>query len=117
MSDLLLFKKYFSAIAVVVLISTGQILFKLTANKLSSNIDIKAFFTPVFLSACILYAAATILWCITLRNFPLSKLYGIMALSFVFVPIVSHFIFGDEITFNTILGMIFIVTGIIFSIR
>ncbi len=83
----------------VVVISIGQLLFKLA----SGSLDIRRPWTEpralaILAVALILYAAATLLWVAALRHAPLSRLYPLMAISFVLVPLGGWLIFREPVS-------------------
>jgi len=75
------------------LLAAGQILFKRTAARLVGlpmpEQLLALLVQPSFYTACLLYAAATVLWVWLLTYIPLSAAYPFVALSFVVVPIAS----------------------------
>ena len=76
------------AILCVAMIATGQVLFKGAAQALATGgtpLDGRVLgFTVV---ALVIYAVATVLWILLLRDAALSRLYPYMALSFVMVAV------------------------------
>lgn len=107
---------YFIAFVCVVGISSGQILFKLSARSLQSTGSFFALETLLLLgSSFALYGITTIGWIWVLRNIDLAKAYPIMALAFVMVPIASHFILGEKITAVYMVGVALIVLGVAVS--
>lgn len=59
-----------------------------------------------------LYAFTSVAWLWALRNFPLSKAYPILALTFVAVPLLARLVFGERITPSDWLGMVLILAGV-----
>lgn len=103
-------------VATPVLISAGQVLFKLTGEKLAAHpaAPIQAvMFSPVFLAALALYAGATLLWVYALKTVPLSYAYSFMALTFVIVPVLANLWFGDPLTARYVLGMGLVIAGLL----
>lgn len=62
--------------------------------------------------ALAIYGTATLAWIYLLRTTELSKVYPIMALSFVFVPLAARAFFGEEITPLYWVGIFLIVFGV-----
>lgn len=109
-------KNYFIAIACVIGIATGQLLFKLGANSIKNNHDAPNFLTFLLLgSAMLLYAITSIAWVSLLRSVELGRIYPLMALAFILVPIGSHFFLGENFSQNYILGVALIVCGLIIT--
>jgi undecaprenyl phosphate-alpha-L-ara4N flippase subunit ArnE len=73
-------------------------------------------FSASFVAAMALYAGVTILWLAVLRVVPLSIAFPIFALSFIFVPVLAHFVWGEPLTVRTLLGGAIIVIGVIISV-
>ncbi|MFZ2124702.1 MAG: EamA family transporter [Rhodoferax sp.] len=109
---------YFVAFMCVVGIAIGQLLFKAGANSLQktgSFFDKTTFLT--LLIALILYGVTTIAWVWVLQKIELGKIYPLMALAFVFVPIASYFIFGERFQPQYFAGVALIVIGIIITVK
>jgi len=70
------------------------------------------FFDPWVISGFVAAVAASAVWMLALRNADLSFLYPFMALTFVFVPLLAHMLFGERINPMQILGFVMIVGGI-----
>lgn len=113
--------KYILILSVVIMISTGQILFKMIAKNMPNAFVLSEWiafvFAPLTLSVFTLYGVATFLWIYVLKLYPLSTAYPIMALGFVIVPICSYFMFNENISINLLIGSVFIIFGIIIAVR
>lgn len=109
---------YFIAFICVLGIAAGQILFKLSATSLQKSGN---FFDPTTLltlfSAFALYGITTIAWVWVLQKIELGKVYPLMALAFVLVPIGSHLFFGEKFQPQYFLGVAIIITGIVFAVK
>lgn len=55
---------------------------------------------------------ASVCWMLAVQNLPVSLAYPFMALSFVFVPVLAFFVFGDGLGWWQGLGMVLIVVGV-----
>lgn len=109
---------YVPALMCVFALAIGQILFKYSATALSragSLFDPSVFISLI--SAMSLYAITSIAWVWVLQKIELGKVYPLMALAFVLVPIASHFVFGEKFASQYFLGITFIMTGIIITIQ
>lgn len=98
------------------LISSGQVLFKLVSARMSA-VDAGAIrsvvIDPYFIGAMIVYAMATFSWILVLRSVPLAAAYSFTALGFVFVPILSIILFGEVLTPRYFFGAFLIMAGLI----
>lgn len=97
------------------LISGGQVLFKLVSARMS-GVNAGAFqsllFDPLFIGAMVVYAIATVSWILVLRSVPLAAAYSFTALGFLFVPILSYFLFGEALTLRYFTGAFLIIAGL-----
>jgi undecaprenyl phosphate-alpha-L-ara4N flippase subunit ArnE len=98
------------------LLAAGQILFKRTAARLVGlpmpEQLLALLVQPSFYTACLLYAAATVLWVWLLTHIPLSAAYPFVALSFVIVPVASWWFFGEPLGRQYWTGIGLIVAGV-----
>jgi drug/metabolite transporter (DMT)-like permease len=99
-------------------IAIGQILFKLSANSLGQT---GSFFAPktvtLLFSALALYGLTTIAWVWVLQKVELGRVYPLMALAFILVPMGSHFILGERFQMQYFLGVALIMVGIVVAVR
>lgn len=104
---------YFTALLCVFGISAGQILFKLSASRFN---EIGSWYDQIGLgiltAALILYGATTLGWIWVLQKLELGRVYPLMALAFVLVPIGCHFFFGERFQFQYYIGVFLIISGI-----
>lgn len=111
--------KMLGLVGFVVLVGTGQILFKLA----SRNIAVKGLSVLGLLQngylviALILYGFCTLYWVWLLKDADLSKAYPFMSLTFVVVPVMSYFFLGEKIGVNNLLSSLLIVAGVIVASR
>jgi drug/metabolite transporter (DMT)-like permease len=106
------------AILCVIGLAIGQILFKVSATSLTQT---GSFFAPktaaILFSALALYGTTTIAWVWVLQKVELGKVYPLMALAFILVPLGSHFIFGERFQLQYFIGIALIVSGIIVTVK
>ena len=95
----------------VVLLSFGQVLFKLAAMEIK-NIDISSLLQPKLILGLCVYGIATVLWIATLRQTPLHIAYPFVGLAFLIVPALSWFWLDEQISLNTIVGGVTILIGV-----
>ena len=98
---------------VIIFISMGQVLFKLSAlnyNKFGSIFDVRV--VGVFFLASIVYAVSTGLWVWLLRYMDISKAYPFMALGFVIVPLLSVWLFNEKLSLPYMVGVSLIIAGV-----
>lgn len=97
-------------------IAAGQILFKMTAGKITgrpmmeSARDLSTIIP--FGIALFIYASATVFWVLALRDLPLSRAYMFMAASFIIVPLVSVRVFGETLSTGYFIGLALIIAGL-----
>lgn len=106
------------AILCVVGLAIGQILFKVSATSLSVTGSFFSLRTAATLFAAMtLYAITSVAWVWVLQKVELGKVYPLMALAFVLVPLGSYFIFGERFQFQYFVGVTFIIIGIVVAVR
>lgn len=100
----------------VVMISSGQLLFKkaaLTAGTITSIADLRHLATNGWLwLALVIYGAATVMWIPILQRVPLSTAFLFNALCFVIVPVSAAMIYAESIGWRHVIGIALIVAGL-----
>jgi len=106
------------AVLCVLGLVTGQVLFKVSANSLAQTGSLFALKTAsALIAAMVLYAMTSVAWVWVLQKMELGRVYPIMALAFVLVPIGSYFIFGERFQSQYFIGVAFIMVGIVIAVR
>lgn len=106
------------AVLCVLGIAIGQILFKLSANSLDQTGSFFALKTAAILFAALaLYGITTIAWVWVLQKVDLGRVYPLMALAFVLVPLGSHIILGERFQPQYFVGVALIMIGIVVAAR
>lgn len=109
---------YLTAVACVMGLAIGQVLFKLSAVTLKSGgtfLSMQG--AGALLGALMLYGVTSLAWVWVLRQVELGRVYPLMALAFVMVPIGSHVFFGERFSTQYFLGVLLIVLGIVIAVR
>lgn len=106
------------AVLCVVGLAIGQILFKVSATSLAET---GSFFalktaTPLF-AAMTIYTITSVAWVWVLQKTELGRVYPLMALAFILVPMGSHFVFGERFQPQYFVGVILIVLGIAIAVK
>ncbi len=96
-----------------ILTSVGQLFMKLGANNLEFNIRSIIVNLPL-IAGVIIYLVAAVLFIIALRRGELSTLYPFIALSFIWVALLSVYFLGEIITLFKIIGVAAILIGVSF---
>lgn len=107
---------WFGLIFTPALISSGQILFKLTSAKTGGlNVQdlISLASSPTLLVALTLYGLGTLIWIFTLKSVPLTLAYSFMALTFCFVPLLAALFLGEALTLRYAAGAALIIGGMV----
>lgn len=108
---------YGLTLVAVLCLATGQILFKVTADRISGRplaeavLDVSVL--GPFAIALFVYGGATVVWIVALQYVPLARAYMFMALSFVIVPVAAAFMFREVLTPQFFLGVALIICGLI----
>ncbi len=105
---------YVAAVLCVVGLAIGQILFKVSASALAQT---GTFFSwrplGALFGAMVLYGLTSIAWVWVLQRVELGRVYPIMALAFILVPLGSHLIFGERFSTQYFAGIALIMVGIV----
>jgi drug/metabolite transporter (DMT)-like permease len=103
----------------VLLLTSGQILFKAAADCIKGRVlafDLQTLMAlacnAYLLLGLVVYSASTLLWVLLLRDAELSRAYLPVALAFVLVPLAGTFFFGEPLTARLLLGMAIILAGL-----
>ncbi|MCX7086640.1 MAG: hypothetical protein NTV00_01165 [Methylococcales bacterium] len=109
---------YIIAFTCVVGLAIGQILFKIGADSLAKTGSFFALQTFLrIIAALSLYGVMSIAWIWVLQKIELGKIYPLMALAFVLVPLGSYFIFGERFHSQYFIGVSLIIVGIIITVK
>lgn len=95
-----------------VLAAIAQVLIKRGAAELSSKQVLDMITNVNLLAGYTLYAIFTLLLSLALRDTELSILYPIISLTFVWVALLSLFIFGERLTAVKTAGIVIICGGV-----
>lgn len=109
---------YVAAILCVVGLAIGQILFKISATALSESgtfFAIKPAAT-LFTAMC-LYGITSVAWVWVLQKVELGRVYPLMALAFILVPLGSHLVFGERFQPQYFIGVAMIMIGIVVAVK
>ncbi|MBP1907776.1 drug/metabolite transporter (DMT)-like permease [Paenibacillus turicensis] len=96
----------------IVLLVTGQVLFKLGLQRAGGFVWQKMITSPLLISGLALYGIATILWFGVLTRLPLSQAYPMQALAYVIALLPAYFLFGEIITMTKLAGVAVILVGV-----
>jgi uncharacterized membrane protein len=88
-----------------------------TFSSENSMFFVKLFFDPYLLSGLASAFIASLFWLMAMTKFEISYAYPFMSLAFVLVLIFSVFVFNESLTLHKILGLVFIIIGIIITSR
>jgi drug/metabolite transporter (DMT)-like permease len=103
------------ALLCVIGIACGQILFKLCAQAYQTQGLLSSQTLILFFAAMSLYGATTVVWIWVLSRSELGKVYPLMALAFVLVPVATYFLFNERFSMTYMIGIALIVGGIILT--
>lgn len=105
---------YFLGLICVLGIAAGQLMFKLTANAINDAGSIFSLVPLAWFSATIfLYGITSVGWVLILRYADLGKIYPMMALAFIIVPLASHILFGEQFPRGFYLGTALLIVGLL----
>ncbi|MNE29332.1 4-amino-4-deoxy-L-arabinose-phosphoundecaprenol flippase subunit ArnF [compost metagenome] len=96
----------------IVLLVTGQMLFKIGLDRSGGLNWNKLIISPFVISGVALYGIATILWFAVLTRLPLSVAYPMQAFAYVLAMVPAYFMFGESITPSKLAGVAVIMFGV-----
>lgn len=96
----------------ILLLVSGQIMFKLGLMKSGGLVWSKLLVSPLIIGGIALYGLATILWFAVLTRLPLSVAYPLQALAYVLALVPAYFLFHESITTTKVAGIIVILIGV-----
>jgi drug/metabolite transporter (DMT)-like permease len=106
------------ALVCVVGIAMGQLLFKLSAAAMQQAGSFRDARGLLILCAALgLYGFTTLAWVWVLQKIELGRVYPLMALAFVLVPVGSHYLLGERFPVQYFIGVALIVAGIVVAVR
>lgn len=109
---------YGAAFLCVLGLAIGQILFKISAialHEAGTFLALKP--AAALLAAMLLYGVTSVGWVWILQRIELGRVYPVMALAFVLVPLASHFVFGERFQMQYFVGVALIMVGIVVAVR
>lgn len=117
MSDVRLAVVFLSGM--IVCMVTTQVLLKVAGIHAAVRFDILYAFlgNPWLWGSLLTSGAGLTCWLITLRHMSLATAYPWTALIYVFTPLASAMLFGDELSTKYLLGMTSIVVGVVLTSR
>ena len=102
----------------VIGMAVGQVLFKVSATSLTQTGSFFAFKTAsTLITAMTLYAITSIAWVWVLQKVELGRVYPLMALAFILVPLGSHLVFGERFQPQYFVGIALIMIGIVVAVK
>lgn len=94
-----------------VLAAVGQTFFKMGASQVSTHYTDWLLNWKVILGMGI-YGTSALLFIVALKYGRLSILYPMIATSYIWVTLLSHYVFGEEITYVNWIGVALIIGGV-----
>lgn len=98
------------------LISAGQILFKLTSARAGAADAaglLAILLDPYLIAAFGIYGVGTVVWVYVLKSVPLTVAYPFMALTFCAVPLLAWGLLGETLSLRYVIGAGLIVAGLV----
>lgn len=113
--------KFLQLAAFSISLATGQILFKLAADKISARPGpINSLFELMsipLVAAVGLYGLTTLLWVWVLTDTPLSRAYPFTFFASALVPISAFLIFKEDLSWTYMPGFVLIMFGLYLCVR
>ncbi|WML89825.1 EamA family transporter [Thiothrix lacustris] len=98
----------------VMALSVGQVLFKISSSQINFSLTgiLPSLLNIQLILALFVYFFATGMWLFVLKQLPLRVAYPYVALAFVIVPLLSHFLLNEKLQWNTFVGAALIFSGV-----
>lgn len=96
----------------IVLLVTGQVLFKIGLGRSGGLHWGKIITSPMIIGGVALYGIATLLWFAVLTRLPLSVAYPMQAFAYVLAMIPAYYLFKETITPLKLAGVVVILIGV-----
>lgn len=112
------FQHFSLTILTVLALAVGQILFKLAARGLAGTEPLvqQILVNHYLWIALAVYGVATAFWIGLLREIPLHIAYPFVALAFLFVPVLGHWVLDEPLRWQSLVGALVIVVGVWISV-
>lgn len=108
----------------IILLSAGQTALKAGLNAIGgvSLADglagiFKLFQTPWVIVGFLCYGLSSVLWLDVLSKLDFSLAFPMVGLTYVFTLLIGRFFFGEAVGWERILGVVLILSGVLFLIR
>lgn len=109
---------YVAAFLCVLGLAAGQMLFKISALSWAESGTLFAVKTAgTLLAAMCLYGITSVAWVWVLQKAELGRVYPLVAIAFVLVPMGSFFFFNERFHPQYFIGVAMIIAGIVIAIR
>lgn len=104
-----------TAIACVIGLAAGQLLFKASANQMGQGGPLDPRALGYLAVAMLLYGVTSVAWVWLLKTVELGKIYPFMALAFVLVPLGSYLVYGETFAPRYFAGVALIISGLLLT--
>jgi drug/metabolite transporter (DMT)-like permease len=110
------YAEFFLLMAYSLLLSSGQILFKIAAAGINSlgnheSFVLRLIYQPAFWGACFIYGVTTVLWVWLLTRMPMSIAYPFVTFALIIVPLLSSRFFAESLSIQYWIGASLIIVG------
>lgn len=102
-------KRYWLILLPIVIIAVGQTLAKLGIQHLQAH---KQILNVFIISGYCLLILRGLTWIWVIRNVKLSLAYPFISITYVFILLISHYLFNEPLTTRQLLGALLVVGGI-----
>lgn len=106
---------YLALLLNIALLVAGQVVWKIGLSKaggLQLENALHVLFSPLIILGVFLYGVATVIWLYVLSRLPLSFVYPLQSLAYVFALIVAFVLFKESIPPTRWIGTVIILAGI-----
>jgi drug/metabolite transporter (DMT)-like permease len=116
----------FEAFVCALMISSGQVLWKISLNRNGGFINksipllenfINLFTSPFMIGGMLVYFVATFFWMHLLGKYDYSRIYPMISMVYIIALLYAVFLFHEHVTIYKWIGTLFIMIGIYFISR
>ena len=109
---------YFFLTFSITTLCLGQVLLKKSALSIENlKHPLYLALDPLFILAIFTYGMSMLSWIYVLQHMPLSRAYMFVSSAFIIIPILSHYLFGEDLGIKFFLGACLIISGVILTIK
>lgn len=102
----------------IITLCIGQLLLKKSALMLNAlSHPVYLLLKPLFILALTSYGLSMLSWLYVLQYMAVGRAYMFISSAFIILPISSHYFFGEPLSIKFFMGALFIIIGVILTVK